>query len=60
MSNLKEILAREFYSDISKINNLGEIPEGSEPLLINEISENLEKFVNLKLQNLLHKSLYKK
>ena len=41
MSNLKEILAREFYSDISKINNLGEIPEGSEPLLINEISENL-------------------
>ena len=42
MSNLKEILAREFYSDISKINNLGEIPEGSEPLLINEISENLD------------------
>lgn len=43
MSNLKKILAREFYSDISKINNLGEIPEGSEPLLINEISENLDK-----------------
>ena len=42
MSNLKKILAREFYSDISKINNLGEIPEGSEPLLINEISENLD------------------
>ena len=42
MSNLKEILVREFYSDISKINNLGEIPEGSEPLLINEISENLD------------------
>ena len=42
MSNLKEILAREFYSDISKINDLGEIPEGSEPLLINEISENLD------------------
>ena len=42
MSNLKKILAREFYSDISKINDLGEIPEGSEPLLINEISENLD------------------
>ena len=42
MSNLKKILAREFYSDISKIDNLGEIPEGSEPLLINEISENLD------------------
>ena len=42
MSNLKKILVREFYSDISKINNLGEIPEGSEPLLINEISENLD------------------
>ena len=42
MSNLKKILTREFYSDISKINNLGEIPEGSEPLLINEISENLD------------------
>ena len=42
MSNLKEILAREFYSDISKINDLGEVPEGSEPLLINEISENLD------------------
>ena len=42
MSNLKKILAREFYSDISKINSLGEIPEGSEPLLINEISENLD------------------
>ena len=42
MSNLKEILVREFYPDISKINNLGEIPEGSEPLLINEISENLD------------------
>ena len=41
MSSLKEILSREFYSDISKINDLGEIPEGSEPLLINEISENL-------------------
>ena len=40
MSSLKEILSREFYSDISKINDLGEIPEGSEPLLINEISEN--------------------
>ena len=42
MSSLKEILSREFYSDISKINDLGEIPEGSEPLLINEISENLD------------------
>jgi len=41
MSSLKEILSREFYSDISKINDLGEIPEGSEPLLINEISKNL-------------------
>ena len=40
MSSLKEILSREFYSDISKINDLGEVPEGSEPLLINEISEN--------------------
>ena len=40
MSSLKEILLREFYSDISKINDLGEVPEGSEPLLINEISEN--------------------
>ena len=42
MSSLKEILSREFYSDISKINDLGEVPEGSEPLLINEISENLD------------------
>ena len=42
MSSLKEILSREFYSDISKINDLGENPEGSEPLLINEISENLD------------------
>ena len=40
MSSLKEILSREFYSDISKINDFGEVPEGSEPLLINEISEN--------------------
>lgn len=40
MSSLKEILSREFYSDISKVNDLGEVPEGSEPLLINEISEN--------------------
>ena len=40
MSSLKEILSREFYYDISKINDLGEVPEGSEPLLINEISEN--------------------
>ena len=43
MSSLKEVLPREFYSDISKISDLGEIPEGSEPLLINEISENLDK-----------------
>ena len=42
MSSLKEILSREFYSDISKINDFGEVPEGSEPLLINEISENLD------------------
>ena len=40
MSSLKEILSREFYSDISKVNDFGEVPEGSEPLLINEISEN--------------------
>ena len=42
MNNLKEILSKEFYSNLSNISHLGEVPEGSESLLVNEISKNID------------------
>ena len=42
MNNLKEILSKEFYSNLSNISYLGEVPEGSESLLVNEISKNID------------------
>ena len=42
MNNLKEILSKEFYSNLNNISHFGEVPEGSESLLINEISKNID------------------
>ena len=42
MNNLKKILSKEFYSNLSDISYLGEVPEGSESLLVNEISKNID------------------
>ena len=42
MNNLKEILSKEFYSNLSDISYLGEVPEGSESRLVNEISKNID------------------